>query len=203
MSHAITDYQADYFVPVARETLDPLLAEQGFEYVGDHRGVTAYWANGPRFFRVGYLPETKPRYELLLGVGEHEGSPLEPKSSTDSIGVWRLLPPETAPAIADWRFDSPQMLGQELRRAWNEAVVPHVVPLWDEDGRLAALIAEHNDELDEADRRSMDDRLLRHARAEFDARRFASAVHAYDELSDEQLTAADRKRLQIARRYTA
>jgi hypothetical protein len=119
---------------------------------------------------------------------------------TNSIGVWRLLPPETAPAIADWRFDSPQMLRQELRRAWNEAVIPHVVPLWDEDGRLAALIAEQNDELGEAHKRSMDDRLLRHARAEFDAGRFANAVHAYDELADEQLTPADHKRLEIARR---
>lgn len=200
MSEGITGYQAEYFVPVARDTLDALLAKEGFSYVGDHRGVTAYWSDGPRFFRVGYLPETKPRYELLLGVGEHDGSPLEPKSSRNSIGVWRLLPPETAPAIADWQFDSPEMLRQELLRAWNEAIIPHVIPLWAQDGRLAGLIAEHNDELNEADKRSMDDRLLRHARAEFDAGRFAEAVDAYDELSDEQLTPADRKRLEIARR---
>jgi hypothetical protein len=43
-------------------------------------------------------------------------------------------------------------------------------------------------------------RLLRHARAEFRAGHHAAAVGAYGELAGERLTAADRKRLEIARR---
>jgi hypothetical protein len=200
MSSSIVDYQAEYFLATVRDVLDPLLAEPGFRYVGDHRGVTAYWVAGPSFFRVGYLPETMPQYELLLGVGESEGSPLEPKSSSNSIGVWRLLPPEVAPQIANWRFNSPQALKNELLRAWEEAIKPFVAPIWSDQEHLARVIFEHSDELTEEDEELMQDRLLRHARAEFDSGRFADAIHAYDELDDAALTQADRKRVEIARR---
>lgn len=147
MSPDIADYKANYFLPAAREVLDRLLADHGFSYAGDHRGVSAYWVADGQFFRVGYLPETKPNYELLMGVGESEGSPLEPKSSSNSVGVWRLLPPEVAGNIVDWRFDSPQALKDGLRRAWTEAIVPYVVPVWSDRDRLARAIEEHNDEL--------------------------------------------------------
>jgi hypothetical protein len=200
MSSGIVDYQAEYFLATVRDVLDPLLADHGFSYAGDHRGVTAYWVAGPRFFRVGYLPETMPQFELLLGVGESEGSPLEPKSSSNSIGVWRLLPSEVAPQIANWRFDSPQALKKELLRAWEEAITPFVAPIWSDQELLARVISEHSDELIEEDEALMQDRLLRHARAEFDSGRFADAIHAYDELDDDALTQADRKRVEIARR---
>ncbi len=200
MTERIAEYEAEYFLPAVREVLDPLLGDEGFRYAGDHREVTAYWTAGDRFFRVGYLPETKPDYELVIGLGQSEGSPLQPKSSTNSVGVWRLLPRDVAPQIADWRFHSPESLSQELRRAWREAVAPYVLPLLSEGNRLGRIIEEHNDELTEDDENLMEDRLLAHARAQFEAGNFAEAVHAYDELGEEPLTRADRKRLEIARR---
>ncbi|MEA2408402.1 MAG: hypothetical protein QOE69_2521 [Thermoleophilaceae bacterium] len=199
MNVKLAGYEAEYFLPTVREVLDPRLAEHGFRYAGDHRGVTAYWASDGQFFRVGYLPETTPRYELLLGVGESESTPLEPKSSSNSIGVWRLLPADVAPEIANWRFDSPQALRDELLRAWEEVVVPFVVPILNGEDELARLIAEHSDEITDEGEQLMDERLLRHARSEFDAGRFAEASHAYDELGGEALTQADRKRARIAR----
>jgi hypothetical protein len=200
MSHSIDRYMADYFLSTARAVLDPLLSEHGFSYVGDHRGVTAYWRAGDQFIRIGYLPETAPRYELLIGVGEASGPLLEPKSSSNSIGVWRVLPAEIAPSVANWRFDSALSLDEELRRAWSDALVPYVLPLSTDPGQLAALIEEHADELTAEDEQLMHDRLVSHARAEFDAGRFASAVHAYDEIGEETLAPPDRKRLEIARK---
>jgi acetyl esterase/lipase len=200
MSHAIEDYQADYFIPVVREVLDEPLAAHGFTYAGDHRDVTAYWTSGRLFFRVGYLPETMPCYELLLGIGLDDASPLEPKSSANSIGVWRLLPGDVAPQIANWRFDAPERLRRELGRAWTEAIVPYVTPLWSDPDELARLIAGHDDELAQEDQQRMNDRLLRYARSEFAAGHFPDAVHAYDELPAHELTRADRKRIELARR---
>jgi hypothetical protein len=200
MSERIAEYEAEYFLPTVREVLDPLLAGEGLSYEGDHREVTAYWAAGDRFFRVGYLPETKPDYELVIGLGEADGSPLGPKSSTNSIGVWRLLPRDVAPQIADWRFHSPESLREELRRAWSEAVAPYVLPLLSKEHQLSQLIEEHNYELAEEDENLMQNRLLAYARVQFETGRFAEAIHAYDELGDEPLTRADRKRLEIARR---
>lgn len=194
-------YRAEYFLPTLRKVLDPLLREHGFEYAGHHRGVTAYWVSDHRFFRVGYMPETTPKYELLIGVGISESSPIEPKSSRDSVGVWRLLPPETAPQIADWEFRSPETLEQALLAAWTEAVLPFVVPLWSDDDRLAEVIAEYNDELTREDDRLMEDRLRRYARTEFDAGRFAEATAAYEALDEAALTSSDRKRMAIARRH--
>ncbi len=201
MNTGIADYQVEYFLPTVREVLDPLLAKQGFNYAGNHRGVTAYWVCGSRFFRAGYLAESLPCYELLLGVGEFEGSPLEPKSSSNSVGLWRLLPPEVAPDIADWRFDGPEALSEELRRAWQEAFAPFVMPIWGDGRRLRRLIAEHNDEITGEDEKLMQDRLLRYARQEFEAGRFLESKHAYDQLGEEALTSADRKRAEIARRH--
>jgi hypothetical protein len=195
----IAGYEADYFLRTVREVLDPLLRDHGFSYAGDHRGVTAYWTADERFFRVGYLPETKPDYELVIGLGMSRGSPLEPKSSTNSVGAWRLLPRDVAPQIADWRFDSAQSLSEELRRAWKEAVAPYVLPLLREKHRLRRAIEEYNSELANEDANLMDNRLLAYARAQFEAGSFAGAVHAYDELGEQRLTRADQKRLKIAR----
>lgn len=200
MNDWVDGYKANYFLATVKEVFDPLLRDHGFSYVGDHREVTAYWTAGDRFFRVGYLPETRPDYELVIGVGESENSPLKPKSSTNSIGVWRLLPSVLAPQIADWRFDTPQSLREELRRAWTEAIAPYVLPLLSESHRLGWLIEEHHDELAEEDENLMQNRLLAYARAQFEAGRFAEAIHAYDELGEGPLTRADRKRLEIARR---
>jgi len=200
MSARIAEYHAEYFLPVVRNVLDPLLEREGFHYAGDHREVTAYWTAGDPFIRVGYLPETMPDYELLIGVGQAEGSPLQPTSPADSIGVWRLLPHDLAPRIADWRFHSPESLEAELRRAWDEVLGPYALPLLSEGDRLSQLIEEQNDELAEEEERLMDDRLLAFARAQFEAGRFAEAIHAYDRLRPDSLTRSDRKRLEIARR---
>lgn len=185
MTDRINEYEAEYFLRTVRDVLDPLLEDHGFTYIGDHRAVTAYWAAGDRFLRVGYLPETSPKYELVIGLGESDVSPLEPKSSTNSIGIWRLLPDDAAPQIADWRFDSPQALREELRRAWSEAVAPYVLPVWSEGQKLTQLVRHHTDELTREDETLMRNRLLAYARTQFEAGRFIEAVHAYHELGDE------------------
>lgn len=199
MSHEIDGYLVEYFLPTVREVFDPLLAQQGFEWVGDHEEVSAYWASGPRFLRVGYLPETSPRYELLLAVGESERSPLEPATSETSVGVWRLLPEEDVERIADWTFDSPEALERELRRAWQEAVEPYVLPVLEQDGRLAEIIAAHEDEFDEEDLAYEREQVLAHARAAFDMGRYDDAIEAYEQVAEDALKASDRKRLEMAR----
>jgi len=190
-------YEAAYFVPTVRRTLDDLFAERGFGYAGEFRGVSVCWACDSRFVSVGYMPETLPRYELL-GAGEADVSAQQLPSRGNEVGVWRLLPPDIAPQIADWRFDSPQALERELRRAWSQAIVPYVMPALQENGRLRNVFAQQNAEADAERRHQLDARLLRHAREQFSAGRFAETVKAYDELPADALTAADRKRRDIA-----
>lgn len=56
--------------------------------------------------------------------------------------------------------------------------MPYVVALWADHNRLDRLIAEHRDELGDDEQALMKDRLLRPARAEFAAGRFAPALQA-------------------------
>ena len=201
MSHDIAEYTVDYFVPVAREMLDAPLGEHGFAYAGDFRGVSLYWAAGPAFFNVAYLPETLPNYELLFGVGRDESPPVGPALADNSVGVWRLLPPDRASRIAaDWHFDSPEELREALRRAWDAAVLPYAMPTLRDDDELRRVIAAYDDEVTREDERMMNERLLEYARDEFAAGRFLQALQAYAEFPDEQLSNADRKRVELARR---
>jgi hypothetical protein len=194
-------YEAEYFIPTVRRAFEPLLAGLGFLYVGDFARVTAYWASDDeRFLSVGYMPETLPCYEMLLGIGRSALGSFDPPAAADTIGIWRLLPPDEVGTIANWRFDSREALTRELTRAWNEAMVPYVIPVLDEPGSLDRLVNEYRDELTPDDDRRMENRLLHYARGEFNAGRFSKAVSAYDEVADEYLTNADRKRIQIARR---
>ena len=200
MTDPLDGYKVDYFVAVVRQVLDGPLAEHGFDDAGAFRDVGVYWARGRTYLGVGYMPETIPDYELIISVGEHDdpANVLDPAGS--SVGVWRLVPPELVRDLVDWRFDSRAALERELRRAWSAVIVPYVLPALEDEGRLAALIGEQNDEADAERETLMDDRLLRFARGQFQAGAFARSAQAYDELPEEALTAADRKRRDIARR---
>jgi len=200
MTTTIDDYKVGYFVPIARATLDGPLSAHGFSYGGDYRGVSAHRCNGSVFLTVSYLPETSPAYELQIAVGLGDVDPAEPKSPANSIAVWRLLPSHLE-QIAGWRFDGPEKLSEQLRSAWTQAVLPYVEPLWYDEAALAHAIDEQRAQLAREDAQLMDERLLRHARAEFTAGRFADAVHAFGELPADRLTAADRKRVEIGRRH--
>lgn len=200
MSEGVTGYEAPYFLPTVREVLDPLLSQRRFIYAGDYREVSAYWRAGDVFLRVAYLPETTPRYELQMSVGLSEADPVGPKLSGNSVALWRLLPSDVDPATLSWRFDSAEALERQLRRAWAEVVLPYGIPLAGQRDRLAEAIQAQNDEASANAARMMDDRLLKFARAEFDAGRFAEAVHAYAELDEQALARADRKRFELARR---
>lgn len=197
---SITDYYADYFLPTVREVLDGTLADYGFAYEGNHRGVSAYWSRGNCFFRVGYLPETSPMYELLMGIGVSTGSPLQPKAAANSVGIWRLLPRDADCRVAEWRFDGPARLRAELRRAWEEVVVPYAVPMLDDPDRLVPLLAQQSEQLRAEEERLRHGERLRRARADFREGRFAQAIHEYDGLAPEQLTRADRKRIELAQK---
>jgi hypothetical protein len=195
----IDDYKADYFVAVTRTTLDGPLRDSGFGYAGCFREVELTWSSGSVSFSVEYLPETSPEYELQFSVGIGRVDPDEPRTSADSVAVWRLLPNHLE-HLARRPFDGPQALRAQLLDVWTQVVLPYAGPLWSDEARLAALIDEQNAQIAEEDQRFMDERLLRHARAEFRAGRHAAAVNAYDDLPRERLTAADVKRLEIARR---
>jgi len=200
MTDPLDGYKVDYFVAAVRRVLDGPLAEHGLDPAGEFRDVNVYWAHGRTYVSVGYMPETIPDYELLLSVGQHDdpANVLDPAGS--SVGVWRFVPDDLVRELVDWRFDSPAALERELRRAWSEVIVPYVLPALEVEGRLGALIGEQNDDADAERERLLDDRLLRFARGRFQAGEFARSAQAYEELPEGALTAADRKRWDIARR---
>lgn len=194
------DWRIDYFVDVVHEVLDEYLRRQGFAYKGEHRQVTAYWTLDDLFFRVGYLTETAPDYELVMGTGLSSSSPLWPKSAADSVGVWRLLPTGADPGLVEWRFDSPERLREVLQQARNDVIEPFVAPMWKDRDRLRSLIGQQARETENEERELMDEQRVERARAEFDAGRYADAVRCYADVQPGRLTRADRKRLELARR---
>jgi hypothetical protein len=194
------DWRIDYFAGVVHDVLDEYLRRYGFTYKGVHQGVSVYWTLGDLFFRVGYLAETAPDYELTMGTGLRSSSPLRPASSADSVGVWRLVPSGADPRLVEWVFDSPEGLREVLQHVRDHVVEPYVASLWKDRDRLRSLIAQHGREAEDERNRLLDERRIERARAEFDAGRYADAAHSYAEVDPNRLTRADQKRLELARR---
>ena len=196
---------AEYFVPIARKVFDAWLAQHGLRWAGVRNRTRANWARGRLWFSVEYWPETRPRYELLFATGEFEGANFELARPGLGIGIWRLFPQKAQPKAGDWEFRDAEQLREVLTTVWDTQIVPYVAPLWRPgDGRLSAVIAETERQLREqeaAERRGRtNDRHLRSARDHFAARRYRESVREYENVDDDALTNADRKRFEIARK---
>lgn len=188
-----------WFVSGARNALDGRLAAQGFSFACARRDIAVRWRRGDVFLDVSYLPESLPEYVILIDIGRGDG-PVG-AAQVSAVPAWKLVPPEARPAAGEWRFGSRTDLSKILDRVWDAVIAPHLIPLCENPAQLDALIAARRAELDACDRQRRDEERVARARLEFDAGRYANAVASYGEVSSAaSLAAADRKRLEIARR---
>jgi hypothetical protein len=193
--------EPDFFKRTVRRTLDDRLAAVGFADGGSGPGPTEYWVRDDGvFFRVGFLKETAPQYELLIGTGIGHDPAGEQKSPLNAVPIWRLISEERARSIASWRFSDERELIDELDRLWVDGIEPCVLPYWRD---VPALEREVELEANAARQEASD---IENARAVAEARRafgrgdYATTIRLFESAQSRGLSPSDQRKLDIARR---
>ena len=186
-----------FFTDVTGEILTPFMASHGFTLVDrEDSSVVEYRQDGKRV-SFSYWAEDVPRATLSIAVGLED-----PDGSVSSIALWRALT-ESDPAYAytRWEFGTEPELREVLERVIRE-VMPHASSLWNDEERIVALVAEQDVELDKDYQERVQSSELKAARRAFDEGRYAEARDYYVLLGgEEELSAADRRRLYLARKH--
>lgn len=102
-------------------------------------------------------------------------------------------------AVWSWRFEDRPSLERVLLRIADEVLAVHGPALWDSEETIEGLLADQADDAELSDlehRRASD---LRSARRAFDEGRDREAIDRYVLLDPSALSAADRRRLHVAR----
>lgn len=122
-------------------------------------------------------------------------------AASHRVAVWRILAEEEpARGYAGWRFHDQASLDQVLGRIVVEVLQVHGPQLWESKDRIAEAEAA---QAAEAGARCAEDRQrvrLLLARRAYDDERFQEAADAFVLAGEASLSAADRRRLYVARR---
>jgi hypothetical protein len=177
-------------------TLGRRLVGMGFEplTVADTRVV---YSDGHRSVALAYLLEELPKPWLSVTVGLLEAS----IDKAQFVALWRAYPQVTALQNLDGAsFDSEESLLSLLEMIVDTWLPNYILPLLEDEARLRALLAEQEQQLVAEQSQLADAQQLRRARQLFEAGDFRNAVLQYGLYGPERLSAADRRRLIIARR---
>ena len=183
------------FTTQVDEILTPLMEARDFEVI-ERTGWWVDYRRGGRRVSFGYEDRDLPRAWLSITVALEE-----PDGRTRSVGLWRAIP-ESDPASKyfEWRFGTEAELRGVLQRVARE-VLPHVFELADSEETLTALLADRRAEVEKDYQDSLHERNLESARKAFDSGRYAEARDEYILIGEEHLSAADRRRLYVARQH--
>lgn len=170
------------------------LAEEGFQTTSASSTQVELQRDDIMLRLSFYMEEALPHsLNVALGIRGADGS-------GDTVGLWAVMPPDhEAQAYALWRFASSQELEVILERLREEVLPAVAAPLWRNPGRLDAVLAREGKTRAEAHERRVDQEHLNSARTAFDQGEYRVAVDQYV-LAGDRLTAADGKRLDMARR---
>jgi len=185
-----------YFASVVRDVLDSPLSEHGFAFAEVRRGASVYWLREADrvFFSVGYLSESAPDYELLVGTGlcsEYDGTWVW----APGIGVHQLVPVPSALYVT---FANDEELRARLEDTWSQVISPHALPLIDDTARLRRIVELDEERHEEELRLSAGRRRLEEARRSFAEGQYAKAIEAYGGVPRRLLWPADEKRIAYA-----
>ncbi|HVF06355.1 MAG TPA: hypothetical protein VNA20_16045 [Frankiaceae bacterium] len=174
------------------------LTSEGFRLVAVEHGVIELQRDGVLLTLSLYFdyPGTSPR-GLSVGVGIRDEY-----GRADTVGLWSAIPPDH-PAQKHFLGDcaTEAELDAVLGRLRDNVLPVFAAPLWRDRGLIEDLLDRQRAAWDEEHQRQLDQRHLDQARAAFKEGRFQAAIDHYA-LAGHGLTAADKKRLHIARRET-
>ncbi|MBW3634821.1 MAG: hypothetical protein KY456_17515 [Chloroflexi bacterium] len=184
-----------FFRRVAEEILTPVMASHGFTAVEQDDWSVKYRRDRTKV-SFAYDAMDVPRPGLLIGVGLED-----PDGATLSIGLWRALPDSAGLDYSSWKFETEPELRDVLSRI-SEDVIPHAASVWDSEEAIIGFLAEQQIDIDNhhLETRQRVQKLA--ARRAFDEGRYAEARDNYVLLGgEEELSAADRRRLYLARKH--
>lgn len=194
--------RAEYFEPVAREVFDDYLRRHGFgDGEADEAGCLT-WRRGEVFLQVHYYVEDRPDYSPMVTVGLARTSPLVP--AFDRIGLWYAIPEDSEERdYESWTFSNAGELKQTLTRIRNEVVDVYASPLWENSDQLLSLIDQRYAEVKAERTAEIVNRNKEEAERAFRAHDYEKAARLYGLMKDSDLSAAERKRHEIARKHSS
>jgi hypothetical protein len=126
-----------YFVRECRSVLDPHLLKAGFRRSRSGPDLLEY-RRGRCLLRFGFMPyvtDEQPRYALTVGIGGYRGWFRRPRV----IGLWQLPNPNRGGKRWSWQFRGPEQLKRGLKQVLG-LLEEYVRPLWEDEGRLQAVL---------------------------------------------------------------
>lgn len=178
------------------EELGRVLRAAGFA-TGQANRTEATFVRGLEALSFEYLPEDVPRPWIIVRLGRRDG----PEESPWFVALWRVYPDvEALQDPSRTAFDSEDSLRSALRLIRDDWMGTYIVPGLGDDLRLRAVRADQEREIAEEHVRLANDQHLRRARACFDEGDFDGAIVQFGIYGPDRLSAADRRRLAIARR---
>jgi hypothetical protein len=192
--------RSDYFEPVARDVFDQYLRQHGFgKGEADETGCLTYHRSEV-VLRVYYWVEDSPNYSPMVSVGLDLKSPLAP--AVEQIGVWYAVPANVEERNYEtWTFSNADELKAVLGRIRVEVVDVYARPLWEDPDRLAVLIDRRNEEYKAERSSAIADRNKQDAERAFRAQDYEKAAKLYGSINHADLSLAERKRHEIAKRH--
>lgn len=183
-----------FFAQVAEETLTPFMASHGFA-PAEQSNWSIKYRRGRIKVSFGYDATEIPRPVLIIAVGLED-----PDGQFSSTGLWRALPDSPDVSYSSWEFETATELREVLGRV-IEQVMPHSVSLWESEETMIGLHAEQQAQIDKHYQETTHRGQVLAARRAFDAGRYAEARDSYVLIGEDGLSAADRRRLYLARKH--
>ena len=194
--------RSEYFEPVARDVFDHYLREHEFgNGEADETGCLTYHRREV-FVRVYYYVEDSPKYAPMVSIGLDLKSPLA--AAVEEIGVWYAVPTNAEERNYEtWTFSNADELRSVLSRIRNQIVDVYARPLWEDPDRLASLIDRRNEEYDAERSNRVVKQNKQDAERAFRAHDYEKAAKLYSLINEADLSMAERKRHEIAKRHSS
>lgn len=192
--------RSDYFEPVARDVFDHYMRANGFgDGEADETGCLTYHRREV-FLRVYYYVEDRPKYSPMVSMGLDLKSPLAP--AFDQIGLWYAVPPNAVERNYEtWTYSNADELKSVLSRIRDEVVEVYARPLWEDPDRLAILIDRRHQEYKAERSGAVVNKNKQEAERAFRAQDYEKAAKLYGSINEADLSMAERKRHEIAKKH--
>lgn len=191
--------EVKYFKPACNRVLQPYLGLFGFsqttiERDGVQSSTAVAYRKDDMFIDFSYWPEDFPNYCVMVGLGLIEGDVILPQSE---IGLWYAIPRENQEI---WAFQNEAQLRATLTHIRDDILPIYAEPLWEDTQLLEQAINRFNGEQEAKIEQREVEKLRQQAEAAFRSGHFEQSIHVYSQMSPVDLSATDRKRLEIARK---
>lgn len=190
----IQDWLLPYFENVCRKVFDGYMRQHGFKKSRLINDVAFYYFRESTYLSLSYDIMDRPRYPILIGIG------FDQKSFFEGIGLWYAISEYEKLDHSFWYFSKETDLEMNLTRIRDEIIDVYARPLWGDMPQLERFIARWHQERIEAEQKEYLKNKKGEGKKAFKSGDFLKAVVIYKEIGLENLTAAELKRFEIAKK---